>query len=171
MQINAFAHSPAYYLRCASISSLAMLRKSQLRIYHGRFDPYYLWHQSYAHQFAFPIRGLGNVIESGDGVVDGPDDHRQSSEIASRASRNVLTTNRLFYRFAERYVVTFDRSCYYTYNICVYICKIRDSRVGLIPNSFTVSSHMILLYFCLFIFPIFFFMNSNIFDILCYLFM
>jgi hypothetical protein len=120
MQINALCPPIlhlAYYLRCTS--SLATLRRSQLRIYHGRFDPYYLWHQSYAHQFAFPIRGLGNVIESGVGVVDGPDDRRQSSGIASRASRNVLTTNRLFYRFAERYVVTFDRPCAHT---CTYMC-------------------------------------------------
>lgn len=72
------------------------------------------------------IRGLGNVIEPGVDVVDGPGDHRRSSGIASRASRNVLTTSGLFYRFAKRHIVTFDRS--YVYHACVRIYLYADTR-------------------------------------------
>lgn len=114
---------------------------SRLRVYHVRFDPYYLWHRSYAHQFAFPFADAVTLSSPGVGVVGGPGDHRRSSGIASRASRNVLTTT-LFYRFAKRHVVTFDRPYVYRAARCimrVYGCVcmlIRHGRVGLASNIF-----------------------------------
>lgn len=44
-----------YDVRVDIVFSYVTSRISRLRVYHVRFDPYYLWHQSYAHQFAFPF--------------------------------------------------------------------------------------------------------------------
>jgi len=125
------------------------------------------------------IRGLGNVIEPS---VGGPDDHRRSSGIASRASRNVLTTNGLFYRFAKRHVVTFDRSfirvsCVRAaYCACASIsaCNTRQGRVSFkyIYSDMFIILFYIILYISLFLFAHAFLQVKcmTTFSIHCYLF-
>jgi len=117
---------PAHYVRCVPISSSVTLRRE----YPGCGSIMYAsipitsGTPELRPSICISIRGLSNVIESGVGVVGGPDDHRRSSGITSRAFRNVLTTSGLFYRFAKRHIVTFDRS--YVYHACLlHIARVR----------------------------------------------
>lgn len=65
---------------------------------------------------------VDSVTLSSRGIgVDGSDDRRRSSGITSRACRNVLTTSGLFYRFAERHVVTFDRPYHHILYVREYL--------------------------------------------------
>lgn len=128
------------------------------------------WHQrATPHQFAFPfaysvtLSSRASASSSAGPVIIG-----RSSGIASRTSRNVLTTNGLFYRFAKRQAVTLDTYIYHIRIVraCISrVCKnnympIRDGRVGLGFEYTRIHVRRIIVYhsllhLCFFFFSLF----------------
>lgn len=137
-------------MRADIVFSHVTSRISRLRVYHVRFDPYYLWHQSYAHQFAFPFADSVKLSSRASASSTGP------VIIVDRAESH-LAPLETFWPQADCSIGLLNATSWLLIvhtcimRACECICTlIRDDRVGLASNIFKYIRY-ILFYITLYI--------------------